>query len=163
MRPRLSAAQRRFVQEFGNLYASYGLKRLNGLIIGLLLSAETPVSLGDLARLLNRSKGLISESVRRLHSLGFIKKIEGPHSRRDYYTADETTFLNVFHFNMTTVGKNIAIADQFLHELGSSRNNQAWKRRLVYMDAFYRQMNSYYSSFEHTWVQKKRTLKRRGT
>lgn len=160
MRPRLSASQKRFVQEFGNLYASYGLKRLNGLIIGLLLSSEVPVSLGDIARLLNRSKGLISEAVRRLHSLGFIKKIEGPHSRRDYYTADESTFLNVFHFNMTTVRKNIALADQFLHDIGISRNNQTWKRRLQYMDAFYRQMNSFYASFERTWTNRKRTLKR---
>jgi DNA-binding transcriptional regulator GbsR (MarR family) len=158
MPSRLPLLQRRFVEEFGNLYASHGLKRLNGLIIGLLLSAQEPVSLGDIARLLNRSKGLISEAVRRLHSLGFIKKIEGPHSRRDYYTADENTFVNVFHFNMSAVRKNIAIADQFLHELTTARNSQAWKRHLQYMEAFYRQMDAFYAGFDSTWGKTKRNM-----
>ena len=49
---------------------------------------------------------------------------------------------------------------QFLHEIGTSRNSHTWKRRLQYMDAFYRQMNTFYASFERTWMHRKRTLKR---
>ena len=161
MTRKISPTQKRFIEDFGNLYASYGFKRLNGLLIGLLLSAGEPLSLGEIAKLLNRSKGLISEIVRRLNSIGFIKKMDGPDSRKDYYSADETIFINVFHFNMGTVRKNIVLAEQFLHELEDDKSEEAkrWKRNLKVMDAFYQQMNTFYDGFDKTWSEKKRKLK----
>jgi DNA-binding transcriptional regulator GbsR (MarR family) len=157
---RITPSQKRFIEDFGNLYASYGFKRLNGLLIGLLLSSSEPLSLGEIARLLNRSKGLVSEVVRRLNSLGFIKKTDGPHSRKDYYTADESIFINVFHFNMNTVQKNVVIAEQYLHELDGEKSEETkrWKRNLKVMDAFYEQMNVFYNEFDKSWLDKKRKL-----
>jgi DNA-binding transcriptional regulator GbsR (MarR family) len=110
---------------------------------------------------LNRSKGLISEAVRRLNSMGLIKKMDGPDSRKDYYSADESIFMNVFHFNMSTVRKNIAIAEQFLHELNGSRSEETkrWRRNLQHMDVFYQQMNTFYDGFDKQWRAKKRKLK----
>jgi DNA-binding transcriptional regulator GbsR (MarR family) len=158
---KLAPEQKLFIEEFGNLYASYGFKRLNGLIIGLLLTTTEPLALGDIARLLNRSKGLISEATRRLNSLGFIKKSSGVDSRKDYYVADGDIFINVFHFNMATVRKNISIAESFLHEFENdhSKDRKRWKTNLQIMDAFYQQMNEFYRDFDVVWRRKSKTLR----
>ncbi len=162
MTRKITPAQKRFIEDFGNLYASYGFKRLNGLLIGLLLSSDEALSLGEIAKLLNRSKGLVSEVVRRLNGMGFIKKHDGPNNREDYYTADDSIFINVFHFNMSTVRKNIAIAEQFLHELEADKSaeNKRWKHNLQVMDAFYQQMDSFYNGFDKDWSAVRRKLKR---
>jgi DNA-binding transcriptional regulator GbsR (MarR family) len=162
MAQKLSPQQKLFIEEFGNLYASYGFKRMNGLIIGLLLTTPEPLSLGEICRFLNRSKGLISEATRRLNSLGFIKKSSGADSRKDYYIADGDIFINVFHFNMATVRKNVSIAEHFLHEFANDHaaDRKRWKDNLRTMDAFYEQMSEYYVSFEAVWRKKKKTLQR---
>jgi DNA-binding transcriptional regulator GbsR (MarR family) len=159
----LHPAQKRFIEEFGNLYAAYGLKRLHGLLIGLLLCSEGPLSLGEIARLLRRSKGLISEATRRLNSLGIIKKTDGPESRKDYYIADTDIFINVFHFNMATVRKNQAIADNFLHQLAGSNGKgmSRWRHNLEGMDLFYQQMNEFYEGFDARWSETKKELSTR--
>ena len=162
MAHKLTPAQRVFIEEFGNLYASYGFKRLNGLIIGLLLTTPEPLSLGEICRLLNRSKGLISEATRRLNSLGFIKRSSGADSRKDYYIADGDIFINVFHFNMATVRKNISIAEHFQHELAADHaaDRKRWKENLRVMEAFYEHMNRFYMNFDSVWRSKKKTLQR---
>ena len=156
----VTAHQKKFIEEFGNLYAAYGLKRLNGLLIGLLLSSEGPLSLDQMSTILNRSKGLISDAARRLNALGYIKKIEGPESRKDYYTADADIFINVFHFNMQTVRKNLDIADRFQHELDREPQNDSvrWKRNVNVMNEFYKQMSVFYDGFEELWNKRKKEL-----
>lgn len=163
MIPKLTPHQKLFIEEFGNLYASYGFKRMNGLIIGLLLTTPEPLSLGEICRLLNRSKGLISEATRRLNTLGFIKKSGGADSRKDYYIADADIFINVFHFNMGTVRKNISIAESFLHQLDgdSSAESKRWKENLAMMEAFYEHMNDFYKEFDTVWRKKKKNLHQR--
>ncbi len=160
MNSKLDTRQRRFIEEFGNLYAAYGLKRMSGLVIGLLLSSEGPLSLDDIARHLRRSKGLISETTRRLNTLGYIKKTEGPESRKDYYVADSDIFINVFHFNMATVRKNLAIADEFLHLIDGpgTKALARWKENLHVMMGFYQQMNEFYEGFDARWTERKKTL-----
>lgn len=157
---KLTSQQKLFVEEFGNLYASYGFKRLNGLIIGLLLTTPEAMSLGEICRLLNRSKGLISEATRRLNSLGFIKKSNGADSRKDYYIADSDIFINVFHFNMGTVRKNISLAEGFLHQLKSEKSpeQKRWKENLAMMEIFYEHMNDFYKEFDTVWRKKKKAL-----
>lgn len=163
MIPKLTPQQKLFIEEFGNLYASYGFKRLNGLIIGLLLATPEPLSLGEICRLLDRSKGLLSEATRRLNSLGFIKKSSGADSRKDYYIADGEIFINVFHFNMATVRKNISIAEHFLHEFANDHaaDRKRWKENLRTMDTFYEALNDFYRDFDALWRKKKKAIQRK--
>jgi HTH-type transcriptional regulator, glycine betaine synthesis regulator len=160
MSDEVTVQQKKFIEEFGNLYAAYGLKRLNGLLIGLLLSSEGPLSLDEISSVLNRSKGLISDATRRLNVLGYIKKIEGPESRKDYYTADADIFINVFHFNMQTVRKNLEIADRFQHELDREPEKKSvrWKKNVDVMNEFYKQMSEFYDGFEVLWNKRKKEL-----
>lgn len=144
--------RRSLVEEFGNIYETYGLPRLNGLLVGLVLAHPRPLSLDEMAQLLNRSKGPISQAIRELALAGLVRKTNGNENRRDYYEADPDLFLNNFRRNMRTVSKNRNAADFFLAEM-ERRNvpDESLKANLQTMQAFYTQMEQFYSRFEEEW------------
>lgn len=146
--------RRSLVEEFGNIYENYGLPRLNGLIVGLLLAHAEPLSLDEMAEHLGRSKGPISQSVRDLSLAGLARKVDGEHARRDYYVADPDLFLNNFRRNMRTVVKNRTAAEFFLSELDRHETDDAALRaNLERMRAFYGLMEEVYAGFETAWEQ----------
>jgi DNA-binding transcriptional regulator GbsR (MarR family) len=153
-----TATEEELIQEFGNLYETYGLKRLEGLIVGLLLTQEEPVSLDDMVQLLNHSKGPISVAVRRLDDIGLIKKVNGPVNRRNYYAAHPDLFYNNFKFNMETVRKNREIAERFLERIGEEEDGgrEETIENLKHMQLFYRHMENFYQDFSEKWRQVKR-------
>ncbi len=154
----LGSLQRTMVEEFGNIYEGYGLRRLKGLIIGLLLVRDEPVSLDDMTVMLGRSKGPISMEVRELAGLGLIRKVSGPEHRRDYYEAHEDIFFMNFKFNLITVKKNRATAEQFLERMRSAEGGEyeGTLRNLEKMRAYYALMESFYQNFAAEWERVKR-------
>jgi DNA-binding transcriptional regulator GbsR (MarR family) len=153
-----TATEEELIQEFGNLYETYGLKRLEGLIVGLLLTQDEPVSLDDMVDLLNHSKGPISVAVRRLDDIGLIKKVAGPVNRRNYYAAHPDLFYNNFKFNMETVRKNREIAERFLERIAEEgeEGRDETVENLKHMRLFYRHMENFYQDFSEKWKQVKR-------
>jgi len=153
-----SAAEEELIQEFGNLYETYGFKRLEGLIVGLLLTQEEPVSLDGMVDLLEHSKGPISVAVRRLDDIGLIKKVNGPVNRRNYYVAHPDLFYNNFKFNMATVRKNREIAERFLERIegGGDEGRAKTVENLKHMRLFYRHMEKFYQDFSEKWKEVKR-------
>jgi len=153
----LTDVQQGLVEEFGTLYESYGFKRLKGLIVGLVLTQNDPVSLDDITELLDRSKGPISSAVRDLATIGIIRKVNGPVARRDYYEADENLFYNNFRHNMDIVRKNRRIAERYLKRLPSTAaadtptDYAAMEANLEQMRAFYTLMESFYADFSKRW------------
>lgn len=145
--------QQSFVTAFGNLAVSSGFKRLHGLIIGLLLSSHDPLSLDEIATILNRSKGLMSETTRRLQSLGYIKKADGPVSRKDYYIADPDLFISVYRDSIAAARRNAEMAQRFLDELEGVRSKDVarWKENLRVMDVFYNRLLIHQAKFEQDW------------
>jgi HTH-type transcriptional regulator, glycine betaine synthesis regulator len=149
----MDVRQQSFVTAFGNLATSSGFKRLHGLIIGLLLSSQSPLSLDEIAAHLNRSKGLMSETTRRLQSLGYIKKADGPVSRKDYYVADPDLFMSAFRDGIAAARRNAEMAQKFLDELEGVRTKEVvrWKENLRVMDVFYNRLIIHQSKFEQDW------------
>ncbi|MEM8599869.1 MAG: transcriptional regulator [Bacteroidota bacterium] len=149
----LTPLQQDLVAEFGNIYEGYGLNRLKGLILGLLMTQDAPVSLDDMKDLLGRSKGALSGAVRELVPIGLIRKVDGPNTRRDYYVLDGEVFLNNFKFNMATVRKNRRTAEQFAKEMESedAQTYAGTLDRLEQMEAFYRLMETFYEDFAARW------------
>jgi DNA-binding transcriptional regulator GbsR (MarR family) len=150
---RPSPTEEDLIQEFGNLYESYGLKRLEGLIVGLLLTQDEPVSLDGMVTLLGHSKGPISIAVRRLDDIGLVKKVNGPVNRRNYYAAHPDIFYNNFQFNMATVRKNRQMAERFLARLEEEEENGQAEtvENLKHMRLFYQLMESFYQDFSAQW------------
>jgi DNA-binding transcriptional regulator GbsR (MarR family) len=153
-----SPVEHDLIEEFGNLYEGYGLKRLQGLIVGLLLTQTEPVSLDDMVEALGHSKGPISIAVRRLADIGLARKVNGPVNRRNYYTAHPDIFYNNFKFNMATVRKNRALAERFLTRLEheGAEDRAGTVTHLQHMHAFYQLMESFYQDFSQQWERVKR-------
>lgn len=153
----MTPLEKSLVDEFGGLYESYGFKRLEGLIIGFLLTREKPASLDDLSDALERSKGPISVAARRLSSIGVIQKVGGPINRRDYYAAHPDIFYNNFRFNMQTVRRNRRVARRFLDQLETTgdADNDHLRDNLEQMEAFYSLMESFYEDFSTRWQEVK--------
>lgn len=154
----LSPIEHDLIEEFGNLYEGYGLKRLQGLIVGLLVTQTEPVSLDDMVEALGHSKGPISIAVRRLADIGLARKVNGPVNRRNYYTAHPDIFYNNFKFNMATVRKNRALAERFLARLEQegAEDCGGTMAHLEHMHAFYQLMESFYQDFSQQWERVKR-------
>jgi len=151
-----SPVERELIEEFGNIYESYGLRRLQGLIVGLLLTKGEPVSLDDMVEILDRSKGPISISVRRLDDMDLVRKVEGPNNRRNYYASHPDIFFNNFKFNMATVRENRALAERFLTRLeAKDEGTEKTRKSLEHMEAFYNLMESHFEEFAEQWKEEK--------
>ncbi|MGJ3245520.1 MAG: GbsR/MarR family transcriptional regulator [Elainellaceae cyanobacterium] len=75
-----------FVEEVGLMFERVGMPRMAGRILGWLLISDPPQqSSGDLANVLQASKGSISSMTRLLIQIGLIERISLPGRRRDYF------------------------------------------------------------------------------
>lgn len=149
----ITAVQRDFIDAFGNLYASYGWKRLDGLIIGLLIARAETLSLDEMCTALGRSKGPISETARHLSEQGLIHKSAGEEHRRNYYAVDPDVFFHNHLRNMQTVRRNRSIAEQYLQRTADSEGLEGMREHLRTMHAFYTMMESFFSEFSARWTE----------
>lgn len=83
------AARQRFIEDFGQLLARFGVTLTLGRLFALLLISEDPLGLDDLASQLRVSKSGISVAARELERLGLVRRIGTPGSRRVLYEAHD--------------------------------------------------------------------------
>ncbi len=81
----LDALEQQVVNVFVDGVRVLGLPRSIGEIYGLLFISPEPLSLDDLARRLNISKGSVSQGLRSLKSLGAIREAAGITDRRTHF------------------------------------------------------------------------------
>lgn len=78
--------QAHFLEEVGLMFEQVGLPRMAGRIFGWLLVSDPPQqSHGELAEVLQASKGSISTMTRLLIQISLIERISLPGDRRDYF------------------------------------------------------------------------------
>lgn len=147
---RLSQVERDLIEEFATRYESRDFRRLQGLIVGTLLTQEDPVCLDDMVEILGRSKGPISVSVRRLDEMDLVRKVEGPNKRRNYYASHPNVFFNSFAKpNRSMVRKRQDLARRFLTRIEGE--NGKTLESLRHMQAFYDLLGSFLEDFAERW------------
>ncbi len=78
--------ERHFVEDVGLYFEQMGYPRMAGRILGWLLICDPPVqSAGELADVLQASKGSLSTMTRLLIQVGLIERAGLPGQRRDYF------------------------------------------------------------------------------
>lgn len=142
------------VESFGHAYREFGYKQLMGRIVGLLLWAEKPLSLDDMARELNMSKGPISQMTQRLKDHLLIRQVWVPGDRKDYYELVPDVFGQAFRNQLQLVQKNLALARR-LRTLASENAKdatlKAFGARTATMEKFYTKMVATFKSFLQEW------------
>jgi len=81
----MSPGLQEFIESMGVYFERFGLPRIGGRILGLLMVASRPLSLDDLARTLRVSRASVSTNMRLITASNLAEQISLPGDRRDYY------------------------------------------------------------------------------
>jgi DNA-binding transcriptional regulator GbsR (MarR family) len=91
----MERAQRNFVDRMGLATESDGLSPIAGRLFALLLLANEPKSLDELATALDVSKASVSTDARRLLERGIAERVTRAGDRRDYYELAPDFFVRI--------------------------------------------------------------------
>ncbi len=75
-----------FVNKMGKYYGSFGIPRIGGQIIGLMLITEAAISPEDIQRVLSVSRSSISTNLKMLILSAGVEEVHIPGDRKSYYT-----------------------------------------------------------------------------
>jgi DNA-binding transcriptional regulator GbsR (MarR family) len=90
----LEPGRKRFIDKLGLYYENYGIPRIGGRIIGLILTAEAPVSAEEIVGALAVSRSSVSTNIRLLQMAGFLEVSPGQAGRADCFTLSGDAWLN---------------------------------------------------------------------
>ena len=142
-----------FIQDFGEAYHMFGLPRLMGRIVGLLLHADDPISLDSISKDLNVSKGPVSQIVKRLRDHNQVKHVWVPGDRKDYYKADPDIFEHSFTNHMKMMQQNFLLAQKYKNLLENKqyRGSNAFRVHISEMEAFFQNVLKHYNKLINDW------------
>jgi len=146
------ATRSEFIQDFGEAYTQFGLPRLMGHVVGLLLSDPGPLSLDEITERLQVSKGPVSQVMRRLREAGLVEKQWVPGSRRDYYRAHPFIFGRAFSNHAALLRSNLDLARRYRDRVDTD-DAPYFATRVAEMEDFYAQMIQQLGDFLADWQQ----------
>lgn len=141
------------IKNFGVAYRAFGLSKLMGHIVALLIHSSEPISLEEIAKSLHRSKGPVSQIMRRLRDRNLIRRVWQPTSRKDFYEINPEIFENAFRNNLELVKSNTRLARQLKSVVSKEKNTnlEILKMRLTEMEKFYEIMEKHHENFLKEW------------
>lgn len=145
--------KREIIQNFGHAYRAFGLSKLMGHVVALLISSQEPVSLDDICKDLGRSKGPVSQIMKRLRDRNLIRRVWHENSRKDYYEIQPEIFENAFRNNFELIKSNTRLAKQLKSLIKKEKNPNldTLKNRLTEMQKFYELTEKHYNNFLDEW------------
>ena len=88
MNKKLELAEEKFIEHIGNLCNKFGLNNFIAQLYGVLYLSNRPLSLDELTKKMQASKGNISINIRVLERWGAVRRIWIKGSRKDFYEAE---------------------------------------------------------------------------
>lgn len=148
------------IKNFGYAYRAFGLNKLMGHVVALLMYANQPLSLDEICENLGRSKGPVSQIMKRLRDKNLIRRVWQPDSRRDFYEIQPEVFENAFRNNLELIKNNKRLAIQLNSTVESNYSDSlnALRNRMVEMEAFYSLMEKHHENFLTEWAQIRKEL-----
>ncbi len=152
--------KREIIQNFGHAYRTFGLSKLMGHVVALLISSSEPVSLDQICKDLGRSKGPVSQIMKRLRDRNLIRRVWHENSRKDYYEIQPEVFENAFRNNYELIKSNSRLAKQLKSSVVKEKNNNldTLKTRLTEMQKFYKLMEKHYDNFLDEWEEEREKI-----
>lgn len=149
------------ISRFGEAYKAFGLNKLMGHIVALLIFSPQPVSLDDICEELGRSKGPVSQILRRLRDKKLIRKAWfTENNRKDYYEIEPEIFENAFLNNFSLIRNNTRIAG-ILNDMADNAGfdkSDLTRKRIEEMEKFYRLMEVHFTNFQNEWEEERRKI-----
>jgi len=89
---KLNTELTQFIESMGQYFESYGIPRIGGRILGLLLVAHEPLGAEDIASILRVSRGSVSTNFRLLLTSALAEKVTFPGDRTTYFAFPQTAW-----------------------------------------------------------------------
>ncbi len=149
------------ISRFGEAYKAFGLNKLMGHIVALLIFSPQPVSLDEICEELGRSKGPVSQILRRLRDKKLIRKAWfTENNRKDYYEIEPEIFENAFLNNFSLIRNNTRIAG-ILNDMADNAGfdkGDLTRKRIEEMEKFYHLMEVHFTNFQNEWEEERRKI-----
>ena len=128
--------RRRYIEEFGLLFGQFGLSRMLGRVLGVLMISDPPErSAEGLAEELGASRGSISQTTRSLIQMSLVQRWSRPGERRDYFRIKPGAWHEIMRREMEALGSFRKTAERGLELMGSKDPDA--RRSLEEMRDFY--------------------------
>jgi hypothetical protein len=114
----LSEEKTRFVEGMGRYFEQFGLSRIGGRLLGLLMIAEEPLSLDDMATTLSVSRASISTNIRIVTTTNLAALVTKPGDRRDCYQFTQDAWGHALRAEMNSLPPLRRMATRALAALG---------------------------------------------
>lgn len=141
------------IHSFGDAYKAFGLNRLMGNVVGLLIANNEPMSLDEITETLGMSKGPISQITRRLAERGLIRKAWKPGNRKDYWEASGDIFGAAFRNHYSMIRSNTRLSHHLIELAAGNPDSTVNRNRLDEMEKFYTLMEKHFKAFTEEWAE----------
>ncbi len=145
----LNPETQQFVERMGLAVERLGLTRTFGRLFGLLLVADGPLSLDEIAEQLRVSKASVSTNARSCEELGLARRVGVRGDRRDYYEIAPHAFEKMTAKRVAVLHSMAGIAAEGLEAIGEAPS--AARGRLTDMLDFYLFMGEQVEELLERW------------
>jgi DNA-binding transcriptional regulator GbsR (MarR family) len=128
---KLSPELGRFIESMGMYFESYGIPRIGGRILGLLLVAHEPLSAERIASILKASRASISTNFRLLLTSGFAEKVTYPGDRTTYFVFPKMGLARVLEIEIQGVSAMKQLIAQGLNALPADDSARTRMQEMV--------------------------------
>lgn len=119
-----STALSQFIENMGLHFEEYGVPRIGGKILGLLLISTRPVSPEEMSEVLQVSRSSISTNLRTLLMAGLAERISLPGERSDYYVFSDEGWETSLEMRLESIQNLREMAEEGLQGLGQNHPAQ---------------------------------------
>lgn len=107
----------RFIENMGLQYEKYGVPRIGGRILGLLLVNAHPITAEEISQQLQVSRSSVSTNLRTLLMTGLIERAFVPGDRREHFIFSDSTWQRSLDMRLDGVTTLQTLAQAGLDEL----------------------------------------------
>ena len=116
---KLSPELTHFIESMGRYFESYGIPRIGGRVLGLLLLAHEPLSAEEIASILKVSRASLSTNFRLLLASALAEKVTFPGDRTTYFAFPVTAWERAMNVEIEGTAVLQRLAEQGLRALPS--------------------------------------------
>lgn len=141
-----------FIENMGLHYEAYGVPRIGGRILGLLMLSPRPLAAEDMAESLQVSRSSVSTNLRTLLMTGLVEKVSLPGDRYDYFVFSDTAWLRILEMRLEGILSFKELAEEGLQTLDSSHPARF---RLQEMKEWVELVEAAYERLSRKWQSRK--------
>ena len=145
----MNPATLQFIERMGLAMERMSLPRTFGRLAGLLLVADDPLALDDIARRLGVSKASVSTNARAAQEIGLIRRVGMRGDRRDYYEIVPGAFERITRRRIESLHEMAGLAAEGLEAVEEEETKA--RARLTEMLDFYLFMGEEVENLLERW------------